>query len=99
MGLNPGNSIIKRVVAIVLDATCAGLIITLIPTSTIENAFAAMRAGSTDESAVIQPRPSCNDFESWFLHSTRLKARAKHAARTKHVAGHSAIARSADLRR
>jgi hypothetical protein len=85
---------IKRIAGISSAAACFGLVITFVPPlSTIETAFATVRAASKGDSAVSTPRESsmneqqaqrcCDDFEVWFLNSNRSKGRAKHAARTK----------------
>jgi hypothetical protein len=90
---------IKRIAAIISAATCAGLIITFVPLlSTIETAFATVRAVSKGDFAANKPRDysvsqplaqrSSDDFDVWFLNSNRPKGHAKHAGRTKrpHVA-------------
>ena len=85
---------IKRIAAIISAAACVALIATFVlPLSTIETAFATVRAASKGDSAVNKPHDTsanqppaqrcCDDFDVWFLNSPRSKGRVKHTARTK----------------
>jgi hypothetical protein len=96
---------IKAIATIISVVTCVGLIMIVVsPLSTVEKAFATVRAESANVSAVTKPpRLSCKDLEFWILNPTCLQVRAKHTARTKHrvatyAAGHSASARIAAKR-
>src|SRR5271167_3249213 len=85
---------IKRIAAIISAMACFALVVTFVPPlSTIETAFATVRAAPKGDSAVNAPRDElanqpraqrcCDDFDVWFLNPTHSEGRAKHAARTK----------------
>ena len=91
---------IKRIASIISAATCAGLIvISILPLSTVEKAFATARGVSTDNVASqAWVQHSCKDFEFWFLNASCSQVHAKHAARTKRRIASYATGSLADAR-
>jgi hypothetical protein len=82
---------IKKFASVIWVATCAALIITFVPLSKVEKAFATIRLASSDAAVANQPGPqrSCEDFEIWFLNAACSNLHAKHMVRMKHHVRHS----------